>query len=110
MAVTTSIVIVGVLITLMRPLWAMVAGVAMVTFGFFGTHAVASAWVGSLGGRSKGHASALYLFCFYAGLSVLGSAGGLCWDGFRWPGIVAMASVLAVSTLVITVVLGRGGR
>ncbi len=107
MTLATGVVIAGVLLTLARPLGAIVAGIAMITFGFFGTHTVASAWVGELGRRSKGHASALYLFSFYAGLSVLGSIGGWFWGLMRWPGVVTMAAGLALATLAIARVLAR---
>ena len=108
MAVTSTVVLAGLLLTLGRPLGAIVAGIAMVTFGFFGTHAVASAWVGQLGRRSKGHASALYLFSFYAGLSVLGSSGGWFWQRFGWDGIVGLAAFLASAALGLSFALGSG--
>ena len=110
MVLAAATMLAGVLLTLAAPLPAVIAGIAMLTFGFFGTHTVASAWVGQLGGRNKGHASALYLFCFYAGLSVLGSTGGWFWEHLRWPGVASMAIVLAVALLVIAVMLARGAR
>ena len=110
MALTTAIVLAGVLLTLAPSIPAVVAGIAMITFGFFGTHTVASAWVGQLGGRSKGHASALYLFCFYAGLSVLGWSGGWFWQRAGWPGVASMAVALALAMLAIALGLTRGDR
>jgi YNFM family putative membrane transporter len=54
-------------------LWVMALGIALVTFGFFGGHSVASSWVGSRGGRHRAEASALYLFGYYLGSSVAGA-------------------------------------
>ena len=107
MAVSAAIVLAGLLLTLAAPIGAIVAGIALVTFGFFGTHVVASAWVGELGRRSKGHASALYLFSFYAGLSVFGSLGGWFWQRGRWPGVVTMGTGLGLATLGIALALAR---
>ena len=107
MVLTATIVLAGVLVTLAPTIPLIVAGIAMLTFGFFGLHTVASAWVGQLGGRSKGHASALYLFCFYAGLSVLGSSGGWFWGRFGWTGVAGMAAVLASALLCLAISLGR---
>jgi YNFM family putative membrane transporter len=104
------VVLAGLLLTLAEPLWAIVAGIAMVTFGFFGAHTVASAWVGQLGKRSKGHASALYLFSFYAGLSVLGSTGGWFWQVGGWSGLVALAAGLAIAGLAVAFSLRRQDR
>ncbi len=112
MALTVAIVIAGLLTTLLSSIPAIVAGIALVTFGFFGTHVVASSWIGALGGpndsSTKGHASALYLFSFYAGLSVHGALGGWFWQQGGWPGLIGMASVLALATLTVALVLGRG--
>jgi YNFM family putative membrane transporter len=106
MALMIAIVIAGLLITLLEPLAAIIVGIALVTFGFFGTHVVASTWIGALGGRSKGHASALYLFSFYAGLSIHGAVGGWFWQRGGWPAVIAMAGSLALVTLLIALVLG----
>lgn len=107
MVAALLIVTAGLLATLAAPLFMIVAGIAMVTFGFFGAHSVASAAVGRLAQQNKGHASALYLFAFYTGLSVFGAAGGWFWQVGRWPGVVAMAVVLALAALAIASRLRR---
>ena len=89
----------GLLATLAAPIWAIVAGIALVTFGFFGAHTVASAAVGRIAPRNKGHASALYLFAFYAGMSVFGAAGGWFWQAAAWPGVIALGIALSLAAL-----------
>lgn len=86
----------GVLLTLVSPLAGVVVGIAVVTFGFFVAHSVASGWVGRLAQGSKGHASSLYLLAYYVGSSVLGSAGGWFWEHGGWPALV-LFSVLLLS-------------
>ena len=97
----------GVVLTLALPLWAMIAGIAVLTFGFFVSHAVASGWVGQLAVQSKGHASSLYLLAYYLGSSVLGTAGGWFWEHGRWPTLVAFSLVLLMGALALALRLRR---
>jgi len=74
----------GVALTLPEGLPTMVAGLILLTIGFFLTHAVASGWVGRIAVGAKGHASSLYLLSYYVGSSIVGSAGGWFWAGGGW--------------------------
>jgi YNFM family putative membrane transporter len=69
---------------------ASIAGLVIVTFGFFAAHAIASAWIGRRALKGKAQASSLYLFCCYSGASVLGSTGGWLWSAWNWGGVVAL--------------------
>lgn len=81
----------GVGMTLLPGLASMILGIALLTIGFFGTHAVASGWVGRLAADAKGHAASLYLLFYYIGSSVMGSAGGWFWAEARWAGVTSFA-------------------
>jgi YNFM family putative membrane transporter len=85
-----AIMLSGLLLTLAHGLALIVAGAALFTFGFFATHSVASSWVGRRATTSKAMASALYLFFYYMGSSVIGSATGVMWGRAGWPGVVAV--------------------
>ena len=85
-----TIMLGGLLLTLSNALVVIVLGVALYTFGFFATHSVASSWVGRRATTSKALASALYLFFYYLGSSVIGSATGVMWGRAGWPGVVAV--------------------
>jgi MFS transporter, YNFM family, putative membrane transport protein len=89
----------GLALTLLHPLAAVIGGVALVTVGFFVVHAVASGWVGRLATQAKGHAAALYLLAYYAGSSLLGSAGGWFWTGAGWNGVVGFVAALLILAL-----------
>jgi YNFM family putative membrane transporter len=103
----TCVMFVGIGLTLTRPLPFVVLGIATVTFGFFGGHSVASSWVGLRAHWAKAQAAALYLFFYYAGSSVAGSAGGLFWDRFRWPGVSAFVAVMLVIALGMAMIAAR---
>jgi YNFM family putative membrane transporter len=101
-----AIFLAGVLITLANDLVAIVAGITILTVGFFGAHSVASSWVGRRATRDRAHATALYLFAYYLGSSVLGSLGGVVFGARGWPGtVIAVAAVLVVALIVAIGVL-----
>nr|EPB93749.1 major facilitator family transporter [Pseudomonas plecoglossicida NB2011] len=91
----------GLLMTLATPLVLVIFGMLVFTFGFFGAHSVASSWIGRRALKAKGQASSLYLFCYYAGSSVAGTAGGMFWHHWGWNGIgLFIGSLLAVALMV----------
>lgn len=96
-----SIMLVGILITLIPNAIIIFIGMLVLTFGFFGAHSVISSWIGRLAKQAKGQASSLYLFCYYMGSSVLGTAGGLSWQAYNWLGVVLFISLLLVINLAI---------
>jgi YNFM family putative membrane transporter len=93
----------GLALTLAAPLAAIVGGVALVTAGFFGAHSVASNWVGFRATEARAQASALYLFAYYAGSSVVGYAGGLVFQQHGWTGICTLLGLLLLPAMVIPV-------
>lgn len=97
----------GVAATEARPLPLVIAGIALVTIGFFGAHSIASAWVGRRALGNRGQAAALYLFFYYLGSSVLGSAGGFAWSHAGWPGVAWFCLVLGALALALGVLLAR---
>lgn len=97
----------GVALTAARPLALVVAGIAVVTIGFFGAHSIASAWVGRRAEGNRGQAAALYLFFYYLGSSVLGSAGGFAWTHGGWGGVVWFCLALGAVALVGAGLLAR---
>lgn len=93
----------GGLLTLHPNLLIKIIGVAVFTFGFFGSHAVASGWISERVNVAKAQASSLYLLFYYLGSSVIGSTGGLFWSSFGWNGVVAVISFLIVLGLLLVV-------
>jgi YNFM family putative membrane transporter len=96
------VMIAGVAITLSHSLWLILAGVVVFTFGFFGAHAVVSAWIGTRAQAAKAMASSFYLFSYYAGSSVSGTLTGLCWSTWGWSGVsAAVVGLLVIAVLVV---------
>jgi YNFM family putative membrane transporter len=86
--------LIGLGLTMMSVLWLIVAGVAVITFGFFGGHSIASSWLGRRAGPWKAQAASLYLFCYYMGASIAGAVGGLFYEEYGWNGVAAFVAGL----------------
>ncbi len=97
----------GVLMTLAMPLGLVIGGIALLTFGFFGAHAVASGWVGRRAKRAKGQAAALYLLAYYLGSSIAGTMGGQLYARWGWPGVVALVMAMLACALLTAAWLWR---
>lgn len=98
----------GVALTIAHVLAVVIAGIVLLTIGFFIAHSAASAWVGRLGGRNKGHAASLYLLAYYSGASLIGSLSGAAWQHGGWNALAACCLLLLGTALVAAQVLRRG--
>jgi YNFM family putative membrane transporter len=90
----------GVALTLLPALALIIAGIAVVTIGFFAAHAVASGWVAGMAKGAKGHASSLYLLAYYLGSSLMGSLGGWFWAVGGWPAVAGFVGAMLALSLV----------
>jgi YNFM family putative membrane transporter len=98
----------GILLTLSPNLGFVILGIAVLTFGFFAAHSIASAWIGVRARHARAQASALYLLLYYLGSSFIGSAGGFFWTGWGWEGVVGLTGALLVLSLFAAQRLARG--
>lgn len=97
----------GAALTLAGSLPVVIFGIVLLTIGFFTAHSTASAWVGRLALRTKGHASSLYLLTYYLGSSLAGSAAGWAWAAAGWGGVTGFVLTLLALALAAAVVLAR---
>lgn len=100
----------GLALTLLAPLVVIVAGICLVTIGFFVIHSVASGSVGWLARSNKGHAASLYLLAYYAGSSVMGSLGGLVWRQGDWAAVVVYCLLMMAGVAMVGTRLARDTR
>ncbi|SFN30788.1 MFS transporter, YNFM family, putative membrane transport protein [Pseudonocardia ammonioxydans] len=109
--VATLLALAGAWVTLPDVLGSVLAGLLLVTVGFFGAHSVASSWVGRrsvlLPGAVPAQASSLYLVGYYAGSSAGGAVGGIAYDQAGWFGVVCYVSALLAGALVLALALRR---
>ena len=100
----------GVCLTLDASLWVKLLGLPILVFGFFGSHSLASAWVGRRALRNKAQASSLYLFFYYAGSSVAGTMGGYFWSMYGWGGVVGLVAAFLLFAHVLAICLAKVGQ
>ncbi|ROL87395.1 hypothetical protein BK635_10980 [Pseudomonas chlororaphis] len=104
---TISLMLAGLALTMLSALPVVIIGMLIFTFGFFGAHSVASSWIGRRALKAKGQASSLYLFSYYAGSSIAGTAGGVFWHMAGWNGIGLFISALLVVALLVALKLAK---
>ena len=101
LASSMIIMLIGLWLTACSALLLIFIGMLCFTAGFFAAHATASSYVTSQAKRGKGQAASFYLFFYYLGSSLVGTAGGLFWHHWQWPGIVAFLTLLLVAGLLL---------
>ena len=107
MALSIGVALAGMAASTFASLPAIVLGIALVTLGFFAGHGVASGTVGGLAGRNKAQAASLYLLSYYAGSSILGTAGGWFWVMGGWAAVALFVAALFLFAVLAAVMLGR---
>ncbi|MCL6359385.1 MFS transporter [Pectobacterium polaris] len=107
LSVAILLMLAGLGMTALSPLFAIFGGMMLFTAGFFAAHSVASSWIGQRARRAKGQASSMYLFSYYLGSSLAGTLGGFFWHSFGWMGITAFLSALLLLALVVSLILKR---
>ena len=101
--IAVTLMLAGVLLTALSPLWVVISGLALVTLGFFAGHAIASGWVGHIAPVAKAQAASLYLLAYYLGASLVGSYGGRYWAQDGWKGVAALVGVLLLVAFAVSV-------
>lgn len=101
------LMICGILLTLVDELAVILLGLAVLTFGMFASHSIASGWVSIKATRSKALAASLYLFAYYQGGSLIGAAGGLFYVASGWGGVVALTATIGVLGLLCGLTVDR---
>ena len=99
--ISLIIMIIGTIFTLVPGLLFKIIGLALLTFGFFACHAIISSLVTSRVQDNKVQASALYLFFYYLGSSIIGTFSGYFWDYFSWIGVIALIVGLLTIGLIL---------
>ncbi|MDQ2770987.1 MAG: MFS transporter [Bacteroidota bacterium] len=97
----------GLLATGINHLFFILVGLGVFTCSFFGAHTLASSWVGRRTLTNKSAASSLYLFCYYAGASVVGTLSGLVLMQHGWSSLVLWLGLLLSIAWVLTLRLGH---
>ncbi len=85
-----SMMIAGLLCTLVRSLPMIVIGLALFSSGVFVAQAAATVQTGAIAGRARSSAAGLYVTFYYLGGSAGATLTGWFWHWAAWPGCVAL--------------------
>lgn len=99
----------GLALMLIPHLGGVVPGLVVFTMGFFAAHAVASGWVGARSAALKVQGASVYLFFYYVGSAIGGSAGGSVYGHAHWGGLTLYTGALVAVGLVTALSLWRLG-
>ncbi|HET7931708.1 MAG TPA: MFS transporter [Rhodanobacteraceae bacterium] len=102
-----ALMLAGIALTMAAPLSLVLAGLVVLTFGFFGAHSIVSSWIGRRAGALRAHASSMYLFCYYTGSSIAGASGGLFYGAHGWDGVAVFVGALTLAGLLVALYLRR---
>ena len=96
-------------LVLMTPdsLWSIGAGLALLTFSFFGAHAICSGWAPAAAASDKAQASSLYLLLYYIGGGIAGSVGGIFWASHGWNGVALFCGIMMLGIMATAMALSR---
>ncbi|MEU9111847.1 MFS transporter [Streptomyces sp. NPDC048483] len=97
----------GLLLSLADSVAAVLAGLILITAGFFAGHAVASSAVSRTAKTARAQASALYQCSYYVGSSLGGALGAAAFHAAGWEGTVALGLVAMVGAASITLYATR---
>ncbi|MEU2413232.1 MULTISPECIES: MFS transporter [Streptomyces] len=100
----------GLLLSLADQLAAILAGLVLITAGFFAGHAVASSSVSRRATTGRAQASALYQSAYYLGSSAGGTLGAVAFHTGGWAGTVALGVLAVLGVLSITLFGSRAAR
>lgn len=93
--------VLGLLITLGKSLFAIIIGLCIICLGFFVSHSIATATVSQEAQHHKGSASSIYLVAYYIGVSTGTTLLVPLWEKFGWHGIVLFTTILPITYVII---------
>jgi MFS transporter, YNFM family, putative membrane transport protein len=92
-------------ITLTAPLPLVVAGLALLTGGFFAAHGVASGWTSVAARGQRSTAAARYTVWYYTGTTLGGPVGGLAYGHGGWTATGTVVAALGLTAAGVAVTL-----
>ncbi|MCT8138229.1 MFS transporter [Anaerobacillus sp. CMMVII] len=92
------LMVTGTVIMLFINLPAIIAGLLLLSFGFFFAHSALNAWVSKRAFFAKASASGLYLTSYYVGGSLGSFYLGFFWHYWHWPGVIAGTLLVLLTT------------
>ncbi|MFK8910196.1 MFS transporter [Streptomyces sp. YS-3] len=100
----------GLVLSLLDSLAAVLAGLVLITAGFFAGHAVASSSVSRTAKTGRAQASALYQSAYYLGSSAGGTLGAVAFHSGGWPATVLLGLLAVLGVVSVTLYGSHAAR
>lgn len=107
-AVGMVVAFVGVLLTLIPSVPAVLLGLALFCIGIFAGQSSASSYIGRAANGAKAAAVGLYVTAYYVGGSFGAAVPGVFWAHYGWTGCVALIAVIELATAALALRYWRG--
>lgn len=95
------LVAIGGLLTVAHPLWLVMLGVAVMTWGMFVAHPLASAGAGEAVPQARSQSTAFYSLCYYMGSSLLGWLAALLYGRHAWAGVAVLVATSGIAAALL---------
>ncbi len=102
-----AMMIVGLLLTLVKSLPVVIAGLAICSSGVFVAQAAATVQTGAIAGRARSSAAGLYVTFYYLGGSLGATLTDWFWHWAAWPGCVALMAGVSLLSLWLALISSR---
>jgi MFS transporter, YNFM family, putative membrane transport protein len=102
-----TMMIAGLLLTLVKSLPIVIAGLAIFSSGVFVAQAAATVQTGAIAGRARSSAAGLYVTFYYLGGSLGATLTAWFWHWAAWPGCVALLTAVSLLSLWLARISGR---
>jgi len=96
-----AMMLAGLLLTLVKSLPLIIAGLAIFSSGVFVAQAAATVQTGAIAGRARSSAAGLYVTFYYLGGSVGATLTDWFWHWKQWPGCVALLGTVSLLSLLL---------
>ncbi len=96
--------ILGISLTLVQSLPAVILGLALCSTGVWVGHSSASSYIGIAAAESRAAAVGLYVMFYYVGGSAGSALSGVFWNRGGWPACVALVASVQVLTIAIALI------
>ncbi len=96
-----AMMIAGLLLTLIKWLPVVIAGLAVFSSGVFIAQAAATVQTGVIAGRARSSAAGLYVTFYYLGGTIGATVTDWFWRRAAWPGCVALLGTVSIASVVL---------
>jgi len=96
-----TLVMLGMLITLIPHLPVILMGLSLITFGQFTAQAITPGLAGQIAPHGRGAAGGVYTVFYYIGGSLGAAIPGLLWPRYHYPGVIAINELFLVGAFAV---------